>query len=80
MTTAEMLEKNATLAWHEPWPGMNKDLSQTDAHVELRASARECVLMARLVVARKSIDTAMSATDEQLLLDWIAVHWAKVVE
>lgn len=71
-----LLENKHTTAleWCEPWQGVSEDLQTKTAHVRLRASVSDCILISRHYV--KGIEKPQ-LDDEEHLLDFIAVHWAE---
>lgn len=71
--------QNLKLSWSEPWPASKEDGSDSDAHVTLTASVDDCIAMARYVHMRSVKNIPLEQlTDEVLLGDFIAVHWATV--
>lgn len=80
MTLIEMLEQRHTLflEWSEPREARSADGVSLEAHLTCRATVHDCVNMARL--ARFQYDLASGpGMDEDLLNDFISVHWASVV-
>ena len=61
--------------WFEPWEALDSEGNPIDACVTLRASEQDRIATYgyRLPVDRPSI------SDKDLLLDFIAVHWATEV-
>ncbi len=68
----------ARLAWVEPWPAVAPQGGEIDAHVEMRATVHDCVNLQRVAWEAKGIPHQFR--DKDLLLDFIAIHWASVVE
>lgn len=80
MRTEQLLENRHTvkLAWVEPHPARREDGQAVDAAVELRATVNDCINMRRLVHL-SSKHAHLPITDRDLLLDFMAVHWATPV-
>lgn len=68
----------ARLAWVEPWPAVAPQGGPIDAHVEMRATVHDCVNLQRVAWEAKGIPH--QCRDKDLLLDFIAIHWATVIE
>lgn len=66
------------LQWCEPWPACGPEGNDLDAHIILRATVHDCINMQRRVA--KSAGRPTMGDDENHMLDFIAVHWARVVE
>ena len=66
------------LEWKEPWSACGPEGNRLDAHITLRASVHDCINMQR--AAAKSHGHPTMGDDYNHLLDFIAVHWAEVVE
>jgi hypothetical protein len=81
-TLEQILERreDLRLSWCEPWPASASDGAETHAHVTLTATVDDCIAMARYVhLAREKPLPTEDLTDEVLLGDFVAVHWATVV-
>lgn len=80
MTTADLLESRHTtfLSWHEPWPACDADGKEFSASVEHRATVFDCIGTMRAVFKAK--DGRVHVTDEQLLNNFMALHWATVAQ
>ena len=77
MQISELLNKpNTYLEWLEPWPGINPDGSETFGNVILRATVNDCIKMQR---AATPLTHRQIENDYEILLDFIAVHLAKVI-
>jgi hypothetical protein len=75
--TIDLLAASDTyLEWVEPWPSLDKNGSGIDAHVILKATVKDCIAIQRNKVPCTS---KMTESDADLLLDFIAIHWAKVL-
>jgi len=76
MTLEEMLKNRHTtrLSWAEPWQGVDSKGNPTDVHVELRASVHNCINFQRAKYDDKTLP------DDEILLSFIAINWAEVVE
>ena len=74
-----LLEKRHdwSFRWHEPWPAKSADGGDLSAHIVLRASIHDCINMTRLVW--EAGGHPHFGMDEELMLDFYAVHWAAVV-
>ena len=80
------------LEWGEPWPGIDKDGNPADAHQVLRVSVPDAIRAARAAyksqwdarAEKDGKDPNMPwfslVPDRELLLDFIAVHWCKIVK
>ena len=66
------------LCWYEPHAGVGPGGNHLDAHVKLSASVHDCVNMQRLNYMRHDHPISGEGIDAQLLLDFIAVHWAEI--
>lgn len=66
------------LSWVEPWCGTASDGDSVDVCVGMRATAAGCINLQRRAVQSTGFKDAIS--DDQLLSDFIAVHWASLVE
>jgi hypothetical protein len=72
--------QNLKLSWGEPWPAVKPDGSDGDAHVTLTASVDDCIALARYIHIHHAKKIPLEQlTDEMLLGDFLAVHWATVV-
>lgn len=72
MTTEEMLEKREEikLAWGEPWQARGPGGEEAHADITLTATVKDCINIQR------ALHYPSVPTDECLLLDFIAIHWA----
>ena len=66
------------LQWCEPWPACGPEGNDLDAHIILRATIHDCINMQRRVA--KAAGRPTMGDDENHLLDFMAIHWALVVE
>jgi hypothetical protein len=80
MTARDMLEQRheTWLQWCEPWPACGPEGNDLDAGVVLKATVHNCVNLSR--AAAKAAGRLTAGDDEDYLLDFIAIHWATVVE
>jgi hypothetical protein len=80
MTVDKMLDARheTWLQWCESWPATGPEGNELNAHVVLRATAHDCINLSRK--AAKAAGRPTQGGDDHHLLDFIAVHWAKVVE
>lgn len=74
--------KHWYVKWQEPWhfPGVS-DCQCDYAHVELRMSVEDCIKYQRGICVetwKKKHIEPIEMTDEQLLWDFIVVHWAEL--
>lgn len=67
-----------SLCWFEPWRGADSEGDDVDVHVEMRASVRGCINLQRRAIL--TTDCNGDVPDDRLLSDFIAVHWASLVE
>lgn len=68
----------ALLEWAEPWPACGSEGNTLDAHITLRASVHDCINLQR--AADRQAGRATSGDDERRLDEFMAVHWATVVQ
>jgi len=75
-----LLESRHTtiLEWYEPWPSCGPDGNLLDADVTLRATVHDCINMQR--ETDKQNGRPITGDDSERLEDFIAIHWAEVVE
>lgn len=66
------------LQWCEPWPACGPEGNDLDALVNHRATVHDCINMSRR--AAKAAGRPTMGDDANHLMDFIAVHWANVVE
>lgn len=81
-TLAEMLaDRDAwCLVWYEPQPGTDADGTDARADTQITASVRACIRMRRRYQrSMRPGHVSTAETDEDLLADFIAVNWARVV-
>lgn len=80
MTTKQILESRheTQLKWVEPWKTIGPEGNELFGHVEMRATANDCINLMRVSWADKG--EAHTGRDSDLLMDFIAVNWATVVE
>lgn len=64
------------LQWCEPRPACGPDGGELHANVTIRAIVHDCINMQRL--ATKAAGRPTEGNDASHLLDFMAVHWAKV--
>lgn len=79
-TTYALLERRhvAQLEWQEPRPACGPEGNPLDAHLTLRASVHDCINLQRLAALKAGRPTL--GDDANHLLDFVASHWAKVVD
>ena len=80
MTIDEMLEARHTtwLQWCEPWPAVGPEGNELHANIVMQATVHDCINLSRKVSQAAGRPT--QGDDANHLLDFIAVHWAKLVE
>lgn len=81
-TVETILERRAELrlSWGEPWAATSPDGVETYADVVMTASVDDCIAIARFAHMKREKPLPMeNLTDEVLLGDFMAVHWATVV-
>ena len=66
------------LQWCEPWPACGPEGNDLDAHIILRATVHDCINMQRRAAASAGRPTM--GDDGNHLLDFMAIHWTRVVE
>jgi len=66
------------LQWCEPWPACGPEGNDLDAHIILRATIHDCINLQRL--AAKAAGRPTMGDDGNHLIDFMAIHWARVVE
>ena len=66
------------LQWCEPWPARGPEDNELDAHIKLSASVHDCINMQRVVWSNQGEEHLRR--DKDLLLDFIAIHWCKIIE
>jgi hypothetical protein len=66
------------LQWCEPWPACGPQGNDLDAHIILRATVHDCINMQRRVA--KAAGRPTMGDDGNHLLDFMAIHWTRVVE
>lgn len=66
------------LQWCEPWPACGPEGNDLDAHIILRATIHDCINLQRRVA--KAAGRPTMGDDGNHLLDFIAIHWARVVK
>lgn len=66
------------LQWCEPWPACGPEGNDLDAHIILRATIHDCINMQRR--AAKAAGRPTMCDDGNHLLDFMAIHWTRVVE
>jgi hypothetical protein len=67
---------NHFLQWAEPWPGRNRDGSHRDAAVDHIISATDAIALQREALPPRAF---VPYPERELLLDFIAIHWARFV-
>jgi len=79
-TLSALLESRhqTMLQWCEPRPACGPEGNDLDAHITLRATIHDCINLQRR--AAKSEGRPTMGDDKNHLLDFIAIHWARVVE
>ena len=79
MTIEEMLENKDTvrLEWGEPWRALTADGKIKDSHVTMQVTVADCINISRAVTLDGMPD--LKPTEKDLLLDFMAVHWAEVI-
>ena len=66
------------LQWCEPWPASGPEGNDLDAHIILRATVHDCINLSRYAARHAGRPTM--GDDRNHLLDFMAIHWARVVE
>jgi hypothetical protein len=66
------------VTWVEPWAACGPEGNELNAHVILRATVHDCINMSRLVAKANGHSTM--GGDRDHLLNFMAVHWAEVVD
>ena len=66
------------LQWCEPWSACGPEGNDLNAHIILRATVHDCINMQRRVA--KAAGRSTMGDDRNHLLDFMAIHWARVVE
>jgi len=66
------------LQWCEPCPACGPEGNDLDAHIILRATIHDCINLQRR--AAKQAGRPTMGDDGNHLLDFMAIHWARVVE
>ena len=69
--------KEKILRWVDPNPALDKDLNEIDATIWHYATEKDCIDMQRLYGAQMGNPPL---NDKDLLLDFIAIHWAIYVD
>ena len=65
------------LEWWEPWPACGPEGNDLDAHIAHRATVHDCINLQRL--ASKQMGRSTMGEDERHLLDFMAIHWARII-
>ncbi len=65
--------KETMLYWREPWEVINSGGYNVLAHITMSATVDDCINIARVTAVKNGFKTE---SDKDLLLDFIAVHWA----
>jgi len=77
--TALLEQRHETmLQWGGPWPACGPEGNHLDAHIILRATIHDCINLQRR--AAKAAGQPTNYRDENYLLDFMAIHWAQIVE
>jgi hypothetical protein len=66
------------LQWCEPRPACGPEGNDLDAHIILRATVHDCINLQRL--SAKAAGRPTMGDDGNHLFDFMAIHWARVVE
>ena len=66
------------LQWCESWSACGPEGNDLNAHIILRATVHDCINMQRRVA--KEAGRSTMGDDVNHLLDFMAIHWARVVE
>lgn len=69
---------NTFLQWKEPWVACGPEGNALNAHVVLQATVHDCINLARK--AAWDAGRPVSGDDRNHLLDFMANHWARVVD
>lgn len=80
MTFTEMLNKNVRVGYMEPWEGSDANGFERLVSVEVRMLARDAVAYYRHNLGKIKPKIAMELTDLELLQEFMAAHWAYVIE
>lgn len=72
----QLVEQRHTvkLRWSEPWAACDSSGNKISADVEHQATVHHCINMQRLVAFNAG--RQIRGNDEELLGDFMAVHWA----
>ena len=65
------------LEWWEPWPACGPEGNNLDAHIAHRATVHDCINLQRQ--AAKMAGRPTMGDDENHLLDFMAIHWARII-
>jgi stalled ribosome rescue protein Dom34 len=69
---------NWRFRYFEPWPAIDEQGNELNAHVTIELSIHDAINMERVAWAAKGLDHV--GRDEDLMLDFMAVHCAVVVD
>lgn len=79
MTTAELLQNRDTrLVWVEPWTGIGPTGNKWTIAVECSVAVKDAIDLMRHDYCKgdSTVLRRFTPSDEDLLLDFMAVHWA----
>lgn len=65
------------LQWFEPWSACGPEGNDLDAHITLMATVHDCINLSRYAARQAGRETM--GNDGNHLLDFMAIHWARVV-
>jgi hypothetical protein len=79
MNWDEVLEHRHTwkVQWEEPWPGMSTDGQDVTCHVLYQATVHDAINFERECMRQRG---KFGFTDNDLLQDFIVIHWAQVIK
>lgn len=69
-------DKTKSLEWFEPQAGLYGNREVT-AHITLSATIQDCINMQRHIQGQRERGN-VDSSDEDLLAEFIAVHWAQL--
>jgi len=67
-----------SLTWVEPWPACGPEGNALDAYITLKATVHDCINLQRM--AAKEAGRPTMGGDAEHLIDFMATHWAAVVD
>lgn len=78
MQIKNLLNNRSTkLMWSEPYPGIDSDGKERTCNCDLTMSVQDAIDYTRYVYSKLGLGEELKpSSDEDLLLDFIAVNWA----